>query len=174
MSIFMPEETPALGTTKIIVTDGIDDAAEPSLATELNAVTSFEATLTFHTWDPQVNVNSGNTPPRVGTKNQFPQEGLANYQPIEITYPYDPQEDNADPNNEAKGSMVQGAIKDVFVRYGPDAEDVALAVGDRGETWAVRCGRQTKARLGEGEFAVHVVRQMLYPLREEGEGVVVA
>lgn len=174
MSIFYPEETPALGTTKIVVTDGIASPAAPDLSTEINAVTSFEATLTFHTWDPQVNVNSGTTPPRVGTKNQFPQEGLAQYQPIEITYPYDPQEDDSDPNNEAKASMVQGAIKDVIVRKGPDAEDVAFAVGDHTETWSVRAGRQTRTTLGEGEFAVHVIRQMLYPIKEEGYGVVVA
>lgn len=174
MTIYYPEETPALGTTKIAVTDAILSPTAPKLATEINAATSFEATLTFHTWDPQVTVNSGNTPPRVGTKNQFPQEGLASYQPIEVTYPYDPQADDTDPNNDAKASMVQGTIKAVVVRKGPDAEDEPFAVGDRTETWSVRAGRQTRATLGEGEFAVHVIRQMLYPIKEEGYGVVVA
>lgn len=172
MSIYYPEETPALGTTKIVVTDSIADPAAPALAAELNAATSLETTLAFHVFDPQVQTNSGNTPPRVGTKNQFPQEGLTNYQPIEVTYPYDPQADNTDPDNETKATLTPGAVKDIFVRNGPDAEEVTLAVGQRGDTWRVRCGRQTKTKVGEGEFAVHAIRQMLYPLREEVEGVV--
>lgn len=174
VDIFYPDETPALGTTNIVVTAGILDPSAPSLATEVEAATSHEVTLTFHTWDPQVNVNTGNSPARVGTKNQFPQEGLAAYQGIEVTYPYDPQADDEDPDNAAKADLVQGARKDVLVRKGKDTETEPLVVGDRTETWAVRCGRQTLTTLGEGEFAVHVVRQMLYPTKSEGYGVMVA
>lgn len=174
VEVFYPEATPALGTTKVKITDSVADPDAPQLATEINAATSYDATLTFRDWNPTIETGSGTAPPRLGTKTQMPQEGLSTYQPIEVRYPYDPQGDDTDPDNQAKAALVDGAVKDIVVRKGPDAETVDFAVGDRVETWRVRCGRQNKTKSGDDEFAEHEIVQMLYPMEPEGEGVVVA
>lgn len=175
MSVFYPEATPTLAATKIKVTADIADPAAPKLATEINAATSVDVSLTFRDWNPTMTPESGTAPPRLGTREQMPQEGRTQYSPIEVRYPYDPQADDTDPNNSAKAFMAAGSVRDVVVRKGPDIE-VPFAVADRTETWAVRCGKQVKTRSGDAQdsFGEFEIVQMLYPLRGEGEGVVVA
>lgn len=175
MSVYFPEATPALATTKVKVTASVADPAAPKLATEINAVTSKDVTLTVRAWDPQVTANSGNAPTRLGTKTQMPQEGLSQYAGIEVRYPVDPQADDTDPDNLGMAAFPRGVVKDVVVRKGPDAVDEVFAIGDRAETWRVRCGRPSPPqKSGDDEFAEWEVVQMLYPIKEEGVGVVVA
>lgn len=174
MTVYYPEATPVQGNVKVVSTASVADPAAPKLATEINAATSEDVSLTFRDWNPVVNANSGTAPRRLGTKNQMPQEGLAQYQAIEIRYPYAPQEDDTHADNAAKAAHAEGAFRDFVVRKGLDAETDPMVVGDRTETWQVRCGRQTFTRSGDDEFAEFEVVQMVYPVKPEGHGVVVA
>ena len=175
MSVFYPEATPTLATTKVKVTAAIADPAAPKLATEINAVSSVDVSLTFRDWNPTMTPESGTAPPRLGTREQMPQEGRTQYEAIEVRYPYDPQADDTDPNNAAKAFMTAGTQRDVVVRKGLDIE-TDFVVGDRTETWSVRCGKQIPTRSGDAQdsFGEFEIVQMLYPLKAEGEGVVVA
>lgn len=174
MSVYYPEATPSLGTTKVKILTALADPAAPSLATEVNAATSYDATLTFRDWNPQMSPNSGQAPPRLGTKAQMPVEGRTQYQGIEVRYPYDPQADDTDPDNEAKAALVSGTVVTILERRGPDAELDDFAVADRTVAWKVRCGRQNKTRSGDDDFAEHEIVQTVYPLEPEVEGVIVA
>lgn len=174
MSVYEVEETPTLGFVKVKVLTAVANPEAVSLATEVNAVSSKDVTLTFRDWNPTVNVNSGTAPKKLGTRNQYPQEGLAQYQPIEVRYPYDPQADDTDPNNQGKATMTPGTIREVLVRRGLDALDVDFAVDDKYELWSVRCGRQTRTKSGDDEFASEEIVQMLYPIKEEAYGAIVA
>lgn len=173
MSVYYPEETPSLGNTKVKIVLAVPDPTAPSLATDINATTSVDVSLTFNDWNPTVNVNSGTTMRRLGEREQFPEEGLDQYQPIEVMYPYDPQADDTDPNNKAKATLTQGAVVDAIVRKGIDI-NTDFVVADKTETWEVRCGRQDRVRSTDDEFGIYVIRQMLYPRRKEGYGTVVA
>ncbi|MDN4174735.1 hypothetical protein QWY28_17370 [Nocardioides sp. SOB77] len=173
-TIYEPDEVGVLGGTKIKVCAAIVDPAAPKLATEVNALTSHDVSLTFLQWNPTVTENTGTSPKAVGQKRQYPRPGQAQYAPIEVRYRCDPQADDDDPNNKAKAMLTEGTKQDVLVRKGPDAEDVPFAIGDRTETWRVLCGRQSVVPSGDDDFAVWVVVQMLYPIREEGHGVIVA
>lgn len=173
MSVYEPEAIPSLGNTKVVVTDSVADETAPSLATEINAATSEDLSLTIRDWNPTISENSGTAPRRLGTTTQMPLQGLSNYEPIEVRYPYDPQGDDTDPDNAAKAALVEGAVKDFVVRKGVDAE-TAFAVDDEVEVWSVRCGRQNRGRSGDDEFAEYEIVQMLYPLKAEEYATVVA
>ncbi len=174
MSVFYPEATPALARTKVKILTTVAAPAAASLATEVNAVSSYDVSLTIRDWNPTIAANSGSAPRRLATKTQMPQEGLSTYSAIPVAYPYDPQEDDTDPNNEAMSVLAEGAVVYALVRKGPDAELDPFAVGDRYELWKVRCGRQNKVRSGDDEFSEFEIQQMLYPLEPEGEGVIAA
>lgn len=174
MSVYTPEATPSLGATKVAVATAVATPASPSLATEINAATSTEGTMVFRDWAPDVQTNSGTAPRRLGTKNQFPQEGLSNYQPITVTYPHNPQQDDAHVDNKMRANLVQGLIRYVIVREGLDGETVAFSATQKSVVWKVRCGRQTRTRSGDDEFAEFEVQQMLYPLSKETYGAIVA
>lgn len=173
MTVYYPEATPVQGNRKVVAATTVANAAAPSLASEINAATSVDLSLTIRDWNPQVTVNSGQAPPRLGTKQQMPQEGRAQYAAIEIRYPYDPQADDTDPNNEAKALLAEGTELAFITFDGVDAEGT-VAVGDQSVTWEVRCGRQTRTRSGDDEFAEFEISQMLYPVRPETDGVVAA
>lgn len=174
MTVYYPEATPVQGNTKVVATTAVANPAAPKLAIEINAASSVDLSLTLRDWNPVVNTNSGTAPPRLGTKNQMPQEGRAQYQGIEIRYPYNPQEGDTHADNAAKALLVEGALIDFVVRKGLDAETEPFAVGDRTETWEVRAGRQNMTRSGDDEFAEYEIVQMVYPVRPEGHGVVAA
>lgn len=171
--VYEPEATPSLGATKVKLVTALANPAAPSLATEINAASSVDVSLTFYDWNPTINVNSGNAPKRLGTRNQMPQEGLAQYQLIEVSYPYNPQADDTDPDNAAKAALTEGTILYAVVRKGPDAE-TAFAADDQVEVWKVRCGKQRRGRSGEDEFSEFVLMQNLAPLVEEENDAVVA
>ena len=173
MSIYEPEATPSLGATKVAVCTAVADPEAPKLATEIHAASSVEGTLVFRDFNPAVDTNSGNAPRRVGTKNQFPEEGLANYQALEVHYPHNPQGDDSDVDNKMRACLTPGTIREIVVRQGPDATEVPFAVDDFSVVWKVRCGRQTRTVSGDDEFAEFDGVQKLYPMTEEVYGQIV-
>ncbi|GAA1138345.1 hypothetical protein [Nocardioides aquiterrae] len=173
MSIYEPEAVESQGATKIKLLSAVVDAAAASLATEVNAASSVEATLVFNTWNPTRTPNTGTAPRRVGTRDQFPREGNMQYQPIAITYPDDPQADTGDPNVKAKDLLTEGTVKYVLVRKGIDV-DTAFAADQKYELWKVRCGAQIETQSGEDEFAEYQIQQNLYPLQKVAKGVIAA
>lgn len=174
MSIYTPEATPSLAASKVAIATAVANMAAPALATEINAATSVEGTMVFRDWSPDVNVNSGTAPRRLGTKNQFPQEGLAQYQPIEVRYPHNPQGDDTHVDNKMRAALVQGLTRFVIVREGPDALTAAFAATQKSIVWKVRCGRQTRTRSGDDEFAEFEIVQMLFPFIAEVYGAIAA
>lgn len=173
MSIYEPEATPSLGATKVAVATAVANDDAPKLATEIHAASSVEGTMVFRDFAPTVDTNSGNAPRRVGTKNQFPEEGLANYQALEVRYPHNPQGDDSDADNKMRAALTEGTTRKVIVREGPDAIDVPFAVDDFSVVWTVRCGRQTRTRTDDSEFSEFEIAQKLYPVKAEVYGQIV-
>ena len=173
MSIYEPEATPSLGAVKVAVVTAVANMAAPALAAEINAATSVEGTLVFRDWAPDVQTNSGTAPRRLGTKNQFPQEGLSNYQAIEVRYPHNPAQDDTHVDNKMRAALAAGTIRFTVERQGPDAKTSAFAVAQKSIVWKYRCGRQTRTRSGDDEFAEFEIVQLLYPMTAEVYGAIV-
>lgn len=173
MSIYEPEAVESQGNTKIAILSAVANAAAVDLSSEIGASDTVEATLVFNEWNPQRTPNTGTAPKRVGTKAQFPREGNLQHQPIPVTYPYDPQADSGDSDNEAFETLVEGTIKYVVVRKGIDV-DTAFAATQKYELWKVRCGAQIEGQSGDDEFSEYQVQQNLYPLRLVSKGAIVA
>jgi hypothetical protein len=174
MTVIYPEATPAQGNTKVaaVATVAVDTA--PDLSGELNAVGTLDLSCFLRDWNPELTTNSGTAPPRLCTTAQMPQEGRTQFNAIEIRYVYDPQGDDTVDENKAKALLEQGFEFKAVVRKGLDARNDAWAVGDRVEVWSMRAGRQNYVRSGDDEFSEYEISQMLYPLAEPVEGVVVA
>lgn len=174
MSVIYPEATPAQGNTKVKVVTTIANTASPSLASEINAVTSLDISCFLRDWNPEMTSNSGTAPPRLCTKVQMPQEGRTQFSAIEIRYVYDPQGDDSTDDNKAKALLDEGTTFYAVVRKGLDAETVAFAATQKVEVWQFIAGRQNKVRSGDDEFSEFEISQMLYPRSEPVDGVVAA
>lgn len=173
--IYEPIATKVQGSDKIVFCTDLATPASPSLATEINAATSVEATLAMYgTWRPPVNVETGSAPVRVGTSTQLPQEGNAQLQVIPVAYPHDPAADDTDPNNKLRALLAEGVEVYAVVRKGVD-KDTDWAASDRVEVWHVRCGYQdTDSMTGDDSFAEYQVAQNLIPLATKVAGTVAA
>lgn len=173
--IYEPVATKTQGNDKIVFMTPVTTPAAPSLATNINAASSVEATLAMYgTWNAPVNVNTGQAPVRVGTTSQLPQEGNAQRQVIPITYPVDPSVAKTDANNKLWSLLAEGTEVDVFVRRGVD-KDTNFAASDRGWLYRCRAGFQPEpSRTGDDEFAEYQVAQNLIPIAEPVEAVIAA
>ncbi|HET6916590.1 MAG TPA: hypothetical protein VFH56_10925 [Acidimicrobiales bacterium] len=168
MPIYEPVAVKQQGNVKVTFVTSIASPAAPSLASEITAASSVEGTMAVYgQWAPAVNVNTGNSPARIGTTVQLPEEGNAQRQPIALAYSHDPSKDDTDPNNKLKALLVEGTVLYAVVRRGLDAE-TDFAVADRVEVWQVRCGYQNDdGATGTDEFSEFQVTQNLIPLTTE-------
>lgn len=176
MSIYEPEAVNVQGQTKVVFVLAIADMEAPDLSSEINAMTSVEATMAMDVWAPTDNVNTGNAKARLGTKVQQPIEGNVQRQPIPLVYPHDPAADDADPNNTLRALLEENLVLYAVVREGVDIE-TPMAAADLVSVWKIRCGHQARARSAEGntdEFAQFEIHQNVYPLIERVDGVVAA
>jgi hypothetical protein len=166
MTLIYPESTPSFGNTKVKAVTTIASDAAPSLATEVNAVTSLDVSCFIRDWNPEITSNSGTAPPRLCTKTSMPQEGTSHV--------YDPQAADSTDENKAKALFVQGTTHKFVVRKGLDAQSTAFAASQRVEVWEMRAGRQNKVRSGDDEFAEFEISQMFYPIEAPTDGVIAA
>jgi hypothetical protein len=174
MTVIYPEATPAQGNTKVAAVATVASPAAPDLSSELGAAGTLDLSCFLRDWNPELTTNSGTAPPRLCTTAQLPQEGRTQFNAIEIRYVYDPQGDNTVDENKAKALLVQGFEFYAVVRKGLNARDDAFTAGERVEVWRMRAGRQNYVRSGDDEFSEYEISQMLYPLAEPVEGVIVA
>lgn len=173
--IFFPPGVKVQGNDKIVLMTGVANQAGPSLATEVNAATSVEITeAAFGTWSAPVSVNTGNSPTRIGTQEQLPEEGNAQRAVIPLAYPVNPSKAKSDPDNKLWALLEQGTILFAFVRRGI-SKDTAFAAGDVGLLYQVRAGFQPEpTATGTDEYAEYQVEQNLVPLAAPVEATLVA
>jgi hypothetical protein len=163
--IFFPPGVKVQGNDKIVLMTAVADPAAPSLATEVNAATSVEITeAAYGTWDAPVTVNTGNSPTRIGTQEQLPEEGNAQRGVIPLTYPVDPSKPKTDPVNKLWALLEQGTLLYALVRRGV-SKDTDFAVADQGLVYQVRVGFQPEpTATGTDEYAEYQVAQNLVPV----------
>lgn len=172
--IYEPEAAKVQGQTRVVFCTAVADETAPSLASEINAASSVEATMAMYgQFNPTANVNTGNAPARLGTTVQLPVEGNAQLQPIATSYPYDPSADDTDENNKVKALLTQGTEIWAVVRRGVP-KDVDLAVGDVVKTYRVSCGYQNLTQTGDDEYAEYAIEQNLFQLSDPVDGVLAA
>lgn len=147
MTVVYPEGTPTLGTTSVWAIVAIADEEAPKLATEINAVTSVNAScyLFPEGWNPGASTARGTKKPRLCSKSVIEQLNRTTYTIGDLQYIYDPQGADSDPNNELKELLVEGTEIYLLERIGLDAEDDAPTVAERTVSHHVRLGPQIKS-----------------------------
>lgn len=159
MSIVYPEGTPTLGNTKIKAVLTVASLAAPKLATEVNAVTSVDASCYLYPagWAPTATTSKGSKPARLCSKRELQQFNRTSFEISDLQYVYDPQGDDTVAANALKKLLVEGAIINLVERIGLDAQTVPFAATQKVITHLVRMGPQVKSgdRTDEnGEFFI--------------------
>lgn len=174
MPIYEPAAVKVQGQTRVWFVTSLASETAPSITSEINAASSVEATMAMYgSFNPQVNVNTGNAPARLGTTEQLPVEGNAQLQPIQVGYPYDPSQDEVAEDNKLKALLAQGTELYAVVRKGVP-KDIDPAAGDVVEVYKLVCGYQNLGQTGEDEFAEYNVQQNLFQQASRIEGTLAA
>ena len=173
MTVLFPEATPVLGNQKVLVVDTVALLTAPDLSTEIGAGTTLDISCFIRDWNPDVQANPGQAPPRMCTTLQLPQEGRTQMQAIELRYVYDPQAATSTTMDLARLMLLLGLVLlGVFLLGLPYTPGLAFA--DYTETVKFRCGRQNYIQGDGDEFREYEIRQFLYPLADFTHGQVVA
>jgi hypothetical protein len=146
MTLVMPDGVPVLGATAVKAVVTIADPTAPSLATEINAVTSKDISLHLSGsgWSPGGTTNKGTKPARLGSKTQAEQFNRTTFTLGTLQYVFDPQGDDTDAVNAAKALLVEGTKIHLLERLGLDAETDAWAAGQKTVDHHVELGPQIK------------------------------
>lgn len=172
--IYEPAASKVQGFTRVWFVTTLATPSAPSLASEINAASTVEATMAMYgSFNPQVNVNTGNAPARLGTTEQLPVEGNAQLQPIQVAYPYDPSQDDTGADNKLKALLTQGTELYAVVRKGI-AKDTDPAAAQVVEVYQLVCGYQNLGQTGDDEFAEFNVQQNLFQQVSRIEGAIAA
>lgn len=169
-----PTATPAKGYSSVLLLFAVVDPEAVSLATEVEAAGTINASLFLRDYQPQFQNNTGFAPARLATTIQLPQEGYTQFQPQEARYIYDPQAADSADENKVKAALVRGTLFWVLNRLGLDAQNTAYAATQRYELIKYRAGRINPGRSGDDEFAELEKVQQWFPLGEPIEGVIAA
>lgn len=169
-----PTATPSKGYTSVLLLFAVVDEEAISLATEIEAAGTINASLFLRDFQNNFQNNVGFAPARLATGLQLPQEGYTQFQPQEARYIYAPQGDGAATANLVKTALPRGTEFWVLDRSGLDAQSVAYAATQRYELTKFRAGRQNRGRSGDDEFAEKEIVQQWFPLIEPIEGVIAA
>jgi hypothetical protein len=177
MTLVYPEGTPTLGNTKVAACLTVADLTEPSLATEINAVTSVDGSLHLYPagWAPTGTPAKGEKPPRLGSKKTLQQFNRTAYDLGDLQYVYDPQGDPSAPSNELMEILVPGTKRVLVERIGLDAEDVAFAVGQKVRCHYVELNDQIPSGDRTDENGEHFITQsVIYVNDGPVDGVIAA
>lgn len=160
MTVVFPEAVKAQGNVSVTVVQTIANTAAPSLATEINAVSSVNVSCYLYSGGVGTSsTNKGEAPRRLCSTDTFQQFGNTSYDVSDLSYLYDPQGDDADEANEAKAALTEGTDVYLVVRKGLDAKDTAYAASQKVDIWHVRLGPQNRATTGDGEFDEFAITQ---------------
>lgn len=139
-----PEGTPTLGNTKVIACAAVTNKAAPSLATEINAVTSVDMSGYFIAggWNPDATTAKGTKLARLFSKTTQERFNKTSWVISDLMYTHDPQAAIGAAGNEAKNLLVPGAHIIFLERRGLDAQTVAMATTQKTRAFILELGPQ--------------------------------
>lgn len=173
MSVFFPEAVPVLGNLSVRWISTAADLDSISLATEWNAASSVDLSCFLRPFTPGASEATGSAPGRICTTITLPQRGRTEISAFELRYVYDPQEDDADPDNEAKAALTDGTEGILVVRKGIAFSTAAIAT-QQYEAWRGYLGRQNFVQSGDDDFAEFEISQMFFPNQDVVHGILAA
>lgn len=175
MTIIEPEGIPTLATSRIQIALAVADPASVSLATEINAASSFDFTGLVHPagWSPTGNTNKGTAQARLSSKTQKERFNRTTWTFGDFQYAYDPQGEPTDPINEAYAALTEGLAVYGIERLGLDADD-AFALAQKIRTHHVRLGPQIPSGDRTDENGEYFITQSVIYIDDPVDGVIVA
>ena len=160
MTVIFPEAVKQQGNTSVTVVQDIADTSAPSLATEINAVSSVNVSCFLYGGGVgTATTNKGESPRRLCTTETFQAFGSTTYDVTDLSYVYNPQGDDTDEANEAKAALTEGTDVYLVIRKGLDAQTSAYAAAQLVDIWHVRLGPQNRTTTGDGEFDEYSITQ---------------
>lgn len=173
--MIFPEAVKAQGNTSVRVVTTLADMTTPSLGTEINAASSVDVSCYLYgDLNPTATTAKGEAPRRLCTTEVFQQFGNTTYEVPDITYVFDPQEDETHETNEAKAALAEGSEVYLVIRRGLHARNEAWAAGQQVDVWHVRLGPQNRGTTGDGEFDEYAVTQSVIALEPAAYDAVIA
>lgn len=170
------EGVPTLGATRVKACLAIASLAAPSLATEINAVTSIEISTHLYPpgWTPSGSTARGSKPARLSQKTTVETFNRTTYTIGDLQYAYLPQSADAAAGNEAKQLLVAGLRVYLVERIGLDAETVDWVAAQRVRTHFVECAAQIPMGDRTDENAEFYIQQAVRYVKGNGpvDGVI--
>ena len=178
MTLVYPEGTPTLGNTSVKGVLTIASLAAPSLATEINAVSSLDLSAHLYPegWTPSGTTARGTARARLASKTVVEVFNRTTYTLGDLQYVYDPQAADSDPGNEAKELLAEGTQLYLVERIGLDAEDDAWAATQHVLIHHVEVGPQIRSGDRTDENGEFFITQPIRYVRGTGpvEGIIAA
>lgn len=161
MTVIYPEGTGVQGNISVKIVLAIADTSAPSLATEINAVSSLDISCFLHAggWNATVTPSKGNAPRRLCTREQLQQFGADTYDLADLVYSFDPQAPDSDDANLALSTLTRGLEVFAVERLGMDAREEPFAVGQFVNIHPIRLGHQVETGDTTDEFAEFTITQ---------------
>lgn len=152
MTVIFPEATKSLGNTMVVAVATIANMSAPDLSSELSAGTSvIGSCFLYADMVATGETNKGTAPTRACEKTEREEFGRTKFSISDIQYVYDPQAGATD-ENKFKDALAPDTELYLVERVGLDAQDVALAAGQKVNVHHVRVGPQNRTKTGDGEF----------------------
>lgn len=148
----------AQGNTKLNFVTTLASGSAATV-TEVNAGTDLSCYLMGTGWNPAVNNNRGNTPPRLCTTIQFEQFGNTTYSIGDIVYSWQPQAAASTDGVKAWEILVPGTSGYFIERQGLNATTSNWTAGQFVTIWPVVLGQRVSAGDPTDEFAEFAVTQ---------------
>lgn len=146
MSISIPEGTPTLQRTNVMVVLTVADMLAPKLATEINHASSknISCHLFAEAWNPTGSTGKGSRKARMCTDGMIETLQRTTYTVPDLMYTHDPQAADGAVGNEARAILVPGTVLYLVERQGLPMS-TAWAVAQRTRTHKVRLGAQIRS-----------------------------
>lgn len=175
MTVVFPEFVSQYGNTSVLVIQSLTAPGAISLAGDVNDATTVNVSCFLYGGGVGTETtNKVTRPRRLCTTREFQSFGSTTYEVTDLSYGYNPQEDDTDDANAMKAALTPGTKVVIAVRKGLDAEDAAYAASQVVDLWYVELGPQNRGVTGDGEGDEYAINQPLTVYREPDYDVVIA
>lgn len=145
MTVFYPEGVSSQGNESLIFVPTLANPAAPKVS-ELTGAGAINLSFAARGFEPQS--EQASVPDvRLGSRQTFETPGRVNKTLNDITYVYDPQGEEDDPDNVHYDAMKRGVTGYLVDRRGLDAETVAVAAAQKVDVYPVQLGDQRRVAI---------------------------
>lgn len=174
--VVFPTAVKAHGNQSVVIIQTVATPASVSLATEINAASSVNATMYLFrgSFQPTAETQKGEAPPRLGETKVREEFGDTRYSISDLQYVHSPQAASTDTANKVRAALPEGSTVYVLERLGLSGENVDYAASQKYRLHHIRCGAQVWGRTSDDQYAEFCINQSVSYVSPPIDGTVVA